>query len=123
MESKSKAETFIGFAVRAGKFRSGANTLATLKKAYLIIACETAAENTLKAAARYAAKYRCPLFRTCGKALCDLAHKDGIKVAAITDAALAGAIIANPAPYLAEFGGADKTAGKETAEKVNGKSH
>ncbi len=98
MENKCKAETFIGFAVRAGKFRSGTNTLSTLKKAYLILVCETAAENTKKTAAKYAAKYRCPALCSCGQSLEDIAHKDGIKIAAITDFSLAKAIIDNSAP-------------------------
>lgn len=103
MENKSKAETFIGFAVRAGKFRSGTNTLSTLKKAHLIIVCETAAENTVKTAVKYAEKYRCKVFRTCGAELAGIAHKDGIKIAAITDFSLAKAIIDNSAPYLTEY--------------------
>ena len=104
MENKVKAETFIGFAVRAGKFRSGTNTLSTLKKAYLIIVCETAAENTVKLAEKYAEKYRCKAFITCGINLSDLVHKDGIKIAAITDLSLAKAITDNSAPYLEELG-------------------
>lgn len=103
MENKSKAETFIGFAVRSGKFRSGANTLATLKKAYLILVCETAAENTVKTALKYGAKYRSRVFKTCGTELCDLAHKDGIKIAAITDFSLAKAVAENAAPQLIEI--------------------
>ncbi len=103
MENKSRAETFIGFAVRAGKFRSGQNTLATLKKAYLIIVCETAAENTVKTALKYGAKYRSRVFKTCGTALSDLAHKDGIKIAAITDNSLAKAVIDSAAPQLTEI--------------------
>ena len=103
MENKGKAETFIGFAVRAGKFRSGANTLATLKKAYLILVCETAAENTVKIALKYGAKYRARIFKTCGVELSALAHKDGIKIAAITDLSLAKAVIDNAEPNLIEI--------------------
>lgn len=103
MESKSKAETFIGFAVRAGKFRSGANTLATLKKAYIILVCETAAENTVKTALKYGTKYRARVFRTSGVGLSDLAHKDGIKIAAITDFSLAKAVTDSAAPQLVEI--------------------
>ena len=93
MENRSKAETFIGFAVKSGKFRSGANTLSTLKKAYLILVCETAAENTKKLAAKYAEKYRCMALCIKGCTLSDIAHKDGIKIAAITDLSLAKAVI------------------------------
>lgn len=103
MENNKKAETFIGFSVKAGKFRSGANTLSTLKKAYLILVCETAAENTKTLALKYAAKYRCPAFCTKNIGLCDLAHKEGIKIAAITDKSLAEAIILNAEPNLTEL--------------------
>ena len=103
MENKSKAETFIGFAIKSGKFRSGANTLATIKKAFLILVCETAAENTLKTAIKYAQKYRCKVFRTVGVMLEDLAHKDGIKIAAVMDLKLAQAIIGSAEPNLKEI--------------------
>ena len=103
MENKNRAETFIGFAVKAGKFRSGANTLSTLKKAYLILVCETAAENTKALALKYAVKYRCPALCTKNISLCDLAHKDGVKIAAITDNSLAQAVILNAEPTLTEL--------------------
>ena len=50
MEQKSKAETFVGFAIRSGKYRIGTNAAQTLKHAALIIVCGTAAENTKKEA-------------------------------------------------------------------------
>ena len=90
----------MGFAIRAGKFRSGANTLATIRKAHLILVCETAAANTLKSAAGYAKKHRCPLLKTVGVQLAEIVHKDGIKIAAVTDAALAKAIADNAAPVF-----------------------
>ena len=105
MENRVKAETFIGFAVRARKIRFGFNTLATLKKAFVILVCNTAAENTVKAAVKYAAKYKCKVFRTESKTLSDLAHKDGVKIAAITDFALAKAVIDNAAGDFTEIAG------------------
>lgn len=103
MENKSKAETFIGFAIKSGKFRSGANTLATLKKAFLILVCETAADNTVKSAFKYAQKYRCKVFRTESVTLADISHKVGIKIAAVTDLSLAQAIIGNAEQTLKEI--------------------
>ena len=47
---KSKAFTFIGFAIRARKVKMGVNAVKTLKKAVLLILCHTASENTLKEA-------------------------------------------------------------------------
>ena len=106
MENKVKAETFIGFSVRARKIRFGFNTLATLKKAYVILVCKTAAKNTVKAAFKYAKKYGCKVFRTNNKTLSDLSHKDGVKIAAITDYSLAKAVMDNAAEDLAEITGA-----------------
>ena len=103
MENKSKAETFIGFAVRAGKFRSGANTLSTLKKAYLILVCKTASENTVKLAQKYAEKYRAKALLSTERALSDISHKEGIKIAAITDFSLAKAVTENAAPDFKEI--------------------
>lgn len=104
MENKGKAETFIGFSVRAGKFRSGANTLATLKRAYLILVCDTAAENTKQLAVKYAAKYRCKALCTAGRTLSDISHKEGIKIAAITDFSLAKAMAENASPEFTVIG-------------------
>ncbi|MBP5467058.1 MAG: hypothetical protein J6Y43_05810 [Clostridia bacterium] len=95
MENKVKAETFIGFAVRARKIRFGFNTLAALKKAFVILVCGTASENTVKAAVKYAVKYGCKVFRTEIKTLSELTHRDGVKIAAITDLPLAKAVIGN----------------------------
>lgn len=109
MENKTKAETFIGFAVRAGKFRSGTNTLSTLKKAYVILVCESAAENTLNVARKYGNKYRCAVLITKGVFLSEIAHKDGIKIAAVTDLPLAKAIIDNAVPNFTELSAANNT--------------
>ncbi len=95
MENKSKAETFIGFAVRAGKMRTGLNTLSTLKRAYLIIVCHTAAEATIESAVKYAEKYKCAAFKTSVKPLEDYIYKQGVKIAAVTDRGLAKAISEN----------------------------
>ncbi|MBQ6727803.1 MAG: hypothetical protein IJQ87_02580 [Clostridia bacterium] len=105
MENKVKAETFIGFAIRARKIRFGFNTLATLKKAFVILVCSTAAENTVKAAIKYAAKYKCRVFSTATKTLSELSHKDGVKIAAITDFSLAKAVIESAGEDLAEITG------------------
>ena len=48
MEKKSKVETFIGFSVKARALVYGSDAVNRLKKAYLILLCESAAENTKK---------------------------------------------------------------------------
>lgn len=92
MENKSKAETFIGFAMRTGKFRIGANAAATLKKAYLVIVCKTASENCKKEAEKLAKKLRCSLLETVTKTLDEMTHKENAKIMAIADEGLAKAI-------------------------------
>lgn len=93
MESKTKTETFIGFAVRAGKFRVGTNAVQTLKKAFLVIVCKTASQNTKKQALKIANKFRCPIMETVSKTLTQFVYKDNAKVMAITDFGLSKAIL------------------------------
>ncbi len=92
MQERSKAETFIGFALRARKCKIGLNAACTLKKAELVIVCGTASENTKNDATKLAKKLRCEVLETTGKTLEELTHKENVKVMAITDKALAKAI-------------------------------
>lgn len=95
MENKTKAETFIGFVMRAKKFRIGANACATLKKVYLIIVCGTASENTKKEALKLSKRFACPLIEARGKTLDEMTHRENVKVMAIEDRALSKAILDN----------------------------
>lgn len=95
MENKSKAETFIGFAIRARKHKIGVNAVSTLKKANLIVVCRTASENTVSDAEKLRKKFRCPMLITKEKTLGEMVHRENAKVMAIADAALAKAIIDN----------------------------
>ncbi len=95
MEIKSKAETFIGFAMRTGKFRIGANAVGTLKKASLMIVCNTASENTVKDASKLAKRFGCPLLSPKEKTLEQITHRENAKVMAIADVELSKAIIDN----------------------------
>ena len=95
METKTKVETFIGFAMRTGKFRIGANAAATLKKASLMIVCNTASENTKKDAEKLAKKFNCPLIEPINKTLEQMTHRDNAKVMAIADKELSKAILDN----------------------------
>lgn len=91
----SKAETFIGFALKSGKYKLGANTIETLKKAKLIIVCDSASENSKNDAVKFSKKFQCPILKTEGKTLAELTHKSNVKMMAITDNNLAKAIIEN----------------------------
>ena len=95
MENKSKSSTFIGFAIRARKFRIGMNAVQTLKSINLLIVCNTASDNTKAEAEKVAKKYRCPLVITKTEKLEDITHRENAKVMAIADKALAKAILDN----------------------------
>lgn len=95
METRSKAETFIGFAMRTGKYKIGANACATLKRAYLMIVCSSASDNTKKDAQKLANKFNCPIFISVTKTLEQITNKGNAKVMAIADKALSKAILEN----------------------------
>ena len=95
MGNRGKAETFIGFAMCANKYRTGLNTCETLKKAYLFLLCNTASENTKKQAVKTAKKYHAKILVTIENPLSFYTHKDSVKIMAITDKALAEAILSN----------------------------
>ena len=95
MEKKTKAQTFIGFAIRAKKYRIGMNAVQTLKSINLLIVCCSASENTIKDAKKIASKYHCPMLITNEIKLEEITYKENSKVMAITDRALAKAILDN----------------------------
>ncbi len=95
MENKSKAQTFIGFAIRTGRFKIGVNAVYTLKKASLMIVCKSASENTKKESLKLARRLVCPLLETVNYSLSELTFRENAKVMAITDKDLAKAIIDN----------------------------
>ena len=75
MEKKTKAQTFIGFAIRAKKYRIGMNAVQTLKSINLLIVCCSASENTLKDAKKVASKYHCPILITNETKLEEMTYK------------------------------------------------
>ncbi len=95
METKSKAQTFVGFAVRARKCKIGTNAAYTYKRADLVIVCRSASENTKLEALKLARKFNCPLLETVSLTLEELTHKENAKVMAVADKALAKAILDN----------------------------
>lgn len=95
METRSKARTFIGFAIKAGHMRFGMNSVNSLKRAALILCCKSAAENTAKEAVSAAKKFGCPLLITKDAPLSDMVHRENVKAAAITDRRLARAVFDN----------------------------
>ena len=91
----SKANTFIGFAMRAGKYKIGFGAVETLKKANLIVVCRTASENSKKKAVSLKNKLNSRLIITAQKDLSEITHREGAKVMAITDKAIAAAVLQN----------------------------
>ncbi len=88
---RSKAETYLGFCLRAGKLTLGVNAVETIKKGvYLLIADESVAKNSKKEILKFKEKFSCPLLFTAG--LEDLVHKANCKLAAVRDKSLADAI-------------------------------
>lgn len=93
MEKRAKAETYIGFCLRARKITLGTGATDCLKKGvYLIIVCSTASVNCFKLAQKFARRHACPLM-VCKSGLENAVHKPGCKMAAVTDIQLAKAII------------------------------
>ena len=95
MEQKSKVATFIGFAIRSGACKTGLNASATLKKANLMLVCCSTGKSTIDKATSLAKKFKCPILITKNKPLESFTYKENSKVMAITDKALAKAIIDN----------------------------
>ncbi len=93
MENKSRAETFIGFAVKTGRCRIGLNAVETLKRAEVVIVCKTTAENSKAKAKKLAEKFSCPFLVTVNKTLEEMVHKENAKVMAIYDKKLTKALL------------------------------
>ena len=72
----------------------GTNSISTIKKAFLIIVCNSASDGTKKIAESYARKFNCPLMLS-NPLLEDVVLKTNCKMVAITDKNLAKAIIEN----------------------------
>ena len=93
--AKEKADTFIGFCVRARKITLGSGAIGTLRGGvHLIIVCSSAAKNTFRLALKYKNRFSCPLM-ICRCGLENAVNKPGCKIAAVKDKNLAKAIIAN----------------------------
>ena len=91
MDTK-KIESYLGFALRAGRLALGLNTIETIKKGvYCMLLEEAAAKNSQKQARKLRARLDCPLIVI--KDLGALVKREGCKVVALQDESLAGAIL------------------------------
>lgn len=82
----------------------GSNSIATVKKAYLILLCASASDNTKKLAQKYCKKFHCDLMLT-HKPLEDLCGKENCKISAITDKNLAKAVLENKDENFSVYSG------------------
>lgn len=89
---KSKIESYVGFALRSGKYRCGVNAIGTLKKAKLLILCATASDNTRGDAVKLSKKFHCDVVVSNKITVEKLTGKENCKLLAITDVSLAKAI-------------------------------
>lgn len=91
-----KPYSYIGFAIKAKKLRTGINAVGTLNKdVYLIILCSTGEKNARKEAEKLAAKHNTPLIESFRFTIEEMTGKENCKVAAVLDEHLAQAIIDN----------------------------
>lgn len=90
--NESKIESYLGFALRAGKLTLGLNAAEMVKKGvYCLLLDEGAAKNSQKEARKLRVRFDCPLIIV--KDLSALVKREGCKVAAVKDSSLAGAIL------------------------------
>ena len=91
---RSKAESYIGFCIRAGKLTCGFNAVAAQRKdVFLLLLCETASENAPKQAPALKKKITCGIILDRGTPLEDVVGKPNCKLAAVRDKNLAKAIL------------------------------
>lgn len=89
---RSKTETYLGFARRAGKLTLGVQAAGTVKReAYLLVADESVAPNNRKEIEKLQRKFCCPLVYVTG--LEDITGKAHCKLALVRDKSLADAIL------------------------------
>ena len=89
-----KTLTFIGFAIKARKVRSGVNAIKTLKGGVdLLMLCSTASQNTLEDAVKLSKKLNAPLVISNAYKIEDIIKKEHCKLIAIQDKSLAKAIL------------------------------
>lgn len=100
---RSKIETYIGFAIKAGRYKCGANAAATLKRAELLVLCHTAAKNSVEECVKLAKRFRCKIVLSRAKTVEELTNKEHCKILAITDGSLAKAILERLDDEFTEF--------------------
>ena len=103
---KNKVVTFIGFAVRARKVKCGVNAIKTLKGSVpVIVICKSASENTFNDVSSVAKKLSAQVIISQDYLVEDIVHKENCKVVAITDKALATAVLEHIGTGFTKYSG------------------
>ncbi len=91
---RSKAESYLGFCLKAGKLTCGFNAIESLKKdVYLLLLCGTASDNAKKEAVKLQKKFGCTLLVATPRTLEEFVNRANCKLAAVRDKNLANAIL------------------------------
>ena len=103
---RDKIISYVGFAIKAGKIKMGVNAILSHRgDIYLLLLCDTAANNTVKQAEKIAHKACADIVVCKGDTLENILNKENCKLAAILDKSLAGAIKDNLNDKFVQFGG------------------
>ena len=103
---KSKAESYIGFCIKAGKLTCGFNAVEALKKdVYLLLLCYTTTENGKKSAEKLQKRFGCEMLLFRGKTLEDATGRKGCKLAAVREKNLAKAILSVEDENIRKYSG------------------
>lgn len=94
MQTKSKVEAYIGFAIKKRALVTGSDGVSRLRRAELVLLCQSGSPNAKKAALNAGERLKCPVVE-CKIPLEDITCKQNCKIAALTDKQLAAAIINN----------------------------
>ena len=107
---KSKPLSYIGFALRARKVRTGVNAIETLKgNVFVLIVCATASQNTLDDAVKLSKKFNAPLVVSKTYKIEELVKKQHCKLLAIQDESLGNAVLQNLDSHFQEYSWRDNT--------------
>ena len=106
---KNKAETYVGFCVRAGKLTCGFHAVARQKKdVYLLLLCGTASENSQKLALKLRDRFGCELLLSAKKPLEEITGKANCKFAAVRHRELAKAILSASDDTFTTYSGGNR---------------
>lgn len=92
---KSKVETLVGFAMRAGKVKVGVGSIEKVKSLPLMIMCGTAAKNTIEKVKSLKRRYESTVIISKDITLEEIVHKKNAKVIGITDSMFSKGILEN----------------------------